>query len=172
MIMANYHRPLTLPANRNALLEKAFAVNDGCISVAGLAIKLGQFGPVGADTGSQVPQGANMFGVAAIARLVEFARREECLTPEQYANRIGIGLEELLLAESGTNVAEPRVLHALSSALNISYHKLMSLAGHRKQSDERLEREVLRFAASSGPMDKLSSSESQALHDLLKLLHD
>jgi transcriptional regulator with XRE-family HTH domain len=170
--MPNYHRPLTVPANREPFLEKAFAVDDGCTSVAGLAIKLGQFGQTGTDDGSRLPQIASTFGITAIARLVEFARREEGLTPEQYANRIGIGLNELLIVESGTKVPEPRVLHALSATLNISYEKLMSLAGHRKQSDERLEREVLRFAASSGPMDKLSSTESQALHDLLKILHD
>jgi hypothetical protein len=35
------HQPLTLPANRNALLEKAFAANDGSMS-AGAAMDSAQ----------------------------------------------------------------------------------------------------------------------------------
>jgi transcriptional regulator with XRE-family HTH domain len=171
--MEKFHRSLTIPANRRVISEHALLADDSCISVAGLAIKVGQFATSGAAAEPQSVQ-RNLSGVGAnaIARLVQLARREEGLTPEKYAMRIGIGLDELVMTESGTRVPEPRVLHALSEALRISYQKLMSMAGHITDSNQQFEQEVLRFAASSGPMDKLSKDESKSLHDLLKLLHD
>jgi transcriptional regulator with XRE-family HTH domain len=112
-------------------------------------------------------------GLITIARLVQFARRESRQSPDQYAKRIGIATEELESTESGVATPEPRVLFAFSEALNVSYQKLLTLAGHRQQRDTSLEREaLLRFAAFSAPMDKLNSVETQALHDLLRLLHE
>jgi transcriptional regulator with XRE-family HTH domain len=111
-------------------------------------------------------------GLLTIARLLQFARREARQTPDQYAKRIGIAVDELETTEAGVATPEPRVLFAVSESLKISYQKLMTLAGHRQVRDAALEREALRFAAFSAPMDKLSSVEAQALHDLLRLLHD
>jgi hypothetical protein len=170
--MTNYHRPLTLPANRTLMLDKAFAADDSCMSVAGLAIQLGHFSTISSQNRFQQVTNVSSLGVATIARLIEFSRREAGLTREQYATKIGVGLDDLLITEDGISAPEPRVLYAFSTALNISYEKLMSLAGHRTQADDTLQREVLRFAASSGPMDKLSTTQSQALHDLLKILHE
>src|SRR5438874_8412081 len=175
MTMTDYHRSLKLPADRQKLIEKATAADDGCISVGGFAARLGQLRtpdtshPSAVGASDSVPPAS---GVVAIGRLIQLARREEHLRPEQFAVKIGIDLAELQAAETGSSVPEPRVLYALSEALDISYQKLMSLAGHRKDRDEILEREVLRFAASSAPMDKLSHNEVQALQDLLRLLQD
>jgi len=168
--MNKYHRPLTLPRDRKWLIEKAIATDDTCISVAGLASRVGHL--IGKSADVDAARSATSVGVAAIARLIQLSRRDESLTPEQYARRIGVGLDELRNAEAGTQVPEPRVLYAVSEALAISYQKLMSLAGHRKERDQKLEEEALRFAASSAPMDKLTNVETRALHDLLQLLHD
>jgi hypothetical protein len=170
MTMNKYHRPLTLPRDRKWLIEKANAVDDSCVSVAGLASKVGHLVRRGPDI--EAARSAAALGITAIARLIQLSRREERLTPEQYARKIGVGLDELQAAEAGAQVPEPRVLYAVSEALTISYQKLMSLAGHRKERDEKLEQEVLRFAASSASMDKLTNVETRALHDLLQLLHD
>jgi transcriptional regulator with XRE-family HTH domain len=148
------------------LIEKACEVDDSCISVAGLASKVGHLSTRVIDIESA------RVGIAAIAKLIQLARREERLTPEQYAKRIGVGVEELKVAEAGTQVPEPRLLFAVSEALTISYQKLMSLAGHRNERNQILEQQALRFAASSTSMDTLTSVESRALHDLLQVLHD
>lgn len=171
--MANYHQPLKLPADRSARIEKALSADEGCIAVGGLAARLGQL---------RVPAvGENLMaaeatfpaaGLLAIARLVQLARREARQNVEQFARTAGITVEEVQSTETASSAPEPRVLHALSAALEISYQKLLTLAGLRRQRDESLEREALRFAASSAPMDKLTKVEAQALHDFLSLLHD
>jgi transcriptional regulator with XRE-family HTH domain len=174
--MSKYHQPLQLPADRRARIEKAMAADEGCIAVGGLAARIGQLrvpaaAPVGdaAEAVQALPAAA---GFVAIARLVQLARREARQTPEQFAKRTGLGVEELQTIETAAAPPEPRVLYVLSEALDVSYQKLLTLAGHRKQRDDHLEREALRFAASSAPMDKLSKVEAQALHDFLSLLHE
>lgn len=169
--MTQYHRPLRLPADREALIKTATAESDGITSVGGFATHLSQaHGPTRASPEASSP--VSCLGLIAIARLVQFARREARQTPDQYAKRIGIGIEELETTESGVATPEPRVLFAFSEALNVSYQKLLTLAGHRQVRDTALEREALRFAAFSAPMDKLNNVEAQALHDLLRLLHE
>lgn len=171
----NYHRPLKMPADRQALIRAAIEADEDCVSVGGFAAKMGQLRvpqnpEANAVAAQDCPPSPN--GLAAIARLVQLARREAGLTPDKFAKKVGLTDAELQVAEAGTATPEPRVLYALSEGLNVSYQKLLSLAGHRKQRDDALEREVLRFAAFSAPMDRLSKVEAQALHDLLRLLHD
>ena len=36
------HKPLNLPANRRALIEKAASIDEGCMSVGGLAARANQ----------------------------------------------------------------------------------------------------------------------------------
>lgn len=172
----NYHQPLKLPADRRARIEKALSADEGCIAVGGLAARSGQLrnSPEGGRTSSAEPPGtlSPAAGLSAIARLVQLARREAGLTLEQFAKKVEVSSEELRATEAAATTPEPRVLHALSEGLGVSYQKLLTLAGHRRQRDEQLEREVLRFAASSAPMDKLSKGEAQALHDFLSLLHE
>jgi hypothetical protein len=166
--MIDYHRPLRLPANRDALIERAAAQSDGLTSVGGFAPHFGQ-----AQSPARVGSQPDLLpGLVTIARLVQYARREARQTPDQYARRIGIAAGELEVTEVGVVPPEPRVLFAISETLKISYQKLLTLAGHRQARDTALEREALKFAAFSAPMDKLSSMEAQALHDLLKLLHE
>ena|ERR1041385_7849091 len=171
--MTNYHRPLKLPANRQAFIEKATAFDDGCMAVGGFASKVGQLRDDVAEansagTGSSLP----LSGITGIAKLVQWARREARQSVEQFAKKVGIDPSEVEAAEAASATPEPRVLYALSESLGVSYQKLLTLAGHRKERDTVLEREVLRFAAFSGSMDKLTKVEEQGLHDLLKILHD
>jgi hypothetical protein len=176
MSTTNFHQPLNLPADRRKRIEKALAADEGCIAVGGLAAKLGQLrAPAVAFHAEQTEEAHTLSisaGLSAIARLVQLARREARQDSAQFAKKAGLSIDELQATEAAAAAPEPRVLFALSEALSVSYKKLLTLAGHTKQRDEQLEREVLRFAASSAPMDKLSKVESQALHDFMKLLHD
>jgi transcriptional regulator with XRE-family HTH domain len=179
--MKNFHEPLKLPANWHQLVNRDADADENCIAVGGLAAKLGQLrGPSLAsaarpisDTAAEVPDGLSQAaGLGAIARLVQLARREARETPEQFAKKAQLSKEEVELLEAAATPPEPRVLYSIGEALGVSYQKLLTLAGHKKERDENLEQQVLRFAASSAPMDKLSRVESQALHDFLRLLHD
>jgi hypothetical protein len=38
--MPSYHEPLKMPADREAMMRAAFAADDNCISVGGLAVKV------------------------------------------------------------------------------------------------------------------------------------
>lgn len=168
---AGRDKPLSFPANRDKLIARAIAADDGDVSVGGLASRIGVFRDA-PDSELRSRPALTSHGIDALARLVQFIRRQQALTPEQFASRFSLDLRELVDLESARVVPEPRLLYQLSTALNVSYNKLLVLAGHRVRRDETLERETLRFAASSEPMDKLSKSEAQALHDFIRALHD
>jgi len=168
---AGRDKPLRLPVNRDKLIARAIAADDGTVSVGGLAARVGMLRDA-ADSESRSRPAPMSHGVDALARLVQFIRREQVLTPEQFASRFSLDLRELVDLESARTIPEPRLLYQLSLALKVSYEKLLVLAGHRVLRDEALERETLRFAASSEPMDKLSKSEAQALHDFIRALHE
>lgn len=111
-------------------------------------------------------------GLESLSRLVELSRRDKRLTPEQFAIRCGIELEDVVLIEGGRAAPDARVLHKVSVFLGLSYEKLLVLGGLRRVRDVSLEQGALRFAASSGPMDKLTASQADALHEFVKILHD
>lgn len=159
------HRPLRLPRNRDRIIARAVATDDACVSVGGLAARFNMLG--GSDTSYEAGP-----GVAAIAKLVSMSRHEARLSPERFAAKIGLDVSELGELEAGSSTPEPRVLYQLSVSLRLSYHKLLVLAGHRTERIDVLEREKVRFAASSGPLDKLSKEDCQALHDFIRALSD
>ena len=165
------HRPLRIPKNREKLIARAVSADDACVSVGGMAARFGLLRDPSAAESEPQRLPTNV-GIETLGRLLQLARRQYGLTPEQFAAKFGFDLGELLNIESARGVPEPRVLHQVSVALRVSYEKLLILAGHRRFRDDRLDREALRFAASSGPMDKLSKAESQALHDFIQVLND
>lgn len=167
------HKPLNLPVNREVRIARALELEDGCVLTGGLPSKLG-FLPQTARTAepAPTPSEAPGTGVVALARFVQLARRDRGQTPAAFASKLGLDLEEVVELESGCNAPELRVLHTLATGLGVSYTKLQVLVGYRQARDVSLEREALKFAASSGPMDKLSRVEEQALHDFVQALHD
>ncbi len=164
------HKPLRLPEDRDKFIASAVAAEDGCVSVGGLAAKLGMLKDKSAGESAAAVQETP--GLDAIARLVQLARREKGISPEEYASMLGLEIAELVDLENARGVPEPRVLHVLSLGLGVSYQKLLILAGHKTPRDKSLAEETFKFAASSGPMDKLSSSEVRALHAFIEALDD
>lgn len=166
------HNPLRLPSNRDQRIARALEAEDGCVMAGGLPAKLGFLPELRASPIPPASPTLNISGMTALSRLVQLARREKGQTPEAFASKLGLDLSELVELESGCSLPELRVLHLVSTGLKLSYEKLQMLAGYRQARDASLERETMRFAASSGPMDKLSKSEAQALHDFVRALHD
>lgn len=155
---------LHFPDDREALIIAAENEREECVSVGGLAGNLGMLG---------VPQSrtsAPSLGARAFARLVEFWRREHGLSIEALAARAGLDEADVLDAEEGDTVPEPRVLHALSTTLGLPYEKLLHLTGHIANRDQRLETAALRFAARSETTERLSKHEEEALHEFIKAL--
>jgi transcriptional regulator with XRE-family HTH domain len=166
--MSRMQKPLNLPADRADRIARALELEDGCVLAGGLPAKLGFLPQNARAAGSEAPG----TGVVALARFVQLARRERGQTLAAFASKLGLDLQEVVELESGCNAPELRVLHTLATGLGVSYTKLQVLVGYRQARDVSLQREALKFAASSGPMDKLSKVEEQALHDFVQALHD
>lgn len=80
--MTRFHRPLNLPANREALIERAAAEGDGITSVGGFAAPRKEGGgTIGANraAGTRLSRP----GLIAIARLLQLARRQAGQTRER-----------------------------------------------------------------------------------------
>lgn len=164
------HAPLQIPPNRERSVARAIAADDSCVGVGGLAEQLGFLPSIPRAAIPVAP--VHPQGLAALSKLVQLARREHGMTPERFATELGLDLSELVALESACEAPEPRVLHLISTGLKVSYQKLQMLVGYREARDQTLEHEALRFAASSGPMDKLSKAEARALHEFIRALHE
>src|SRR3990170_4870507 len=100
-------RPESL--HRNALVERAVAEPDGCISVGGLAQELGFL----RLTPATAPR---VFG-----KFVEFARRELGWSTERLAEEAKIDLAELVSIESDRDfIPQPRTVVQLAQTLGYS----------------------------------------------------
>ncbi len=171
----NMQNPLRLPQDRDDFIARAVDADDTHVSVGGLAEKIGMFVRTGrARILSSSSRSGDVYvqGVHAVARLVQLTRRQAGQTPEEFAAQHDLELREVVEIESAQATPEPRVLYQFSQVLRVSYDKLLILVGHRQRRDEALEREALAFAAHSGPMDRLSKAESQALQDFIRALSD
>lgn len=165
---ASRHEPLRIPANRDKLLERAFAVDEESISVGGLAAQLGFLGqPSSAPSATGLDANGQ-----TLALFVQLSRRERGLTPDEFARQCHIELEDVVQIEGGRRIADARVLHRLGIFLKVSTDKLQVLAGLRQRRDTALEQGALRFAASSGPMERLTPGQAAALHEFVRILHD
>ena len=157
---------IQFPEDRDVLIDEAVRQDETCVSVGGLARNLGMLDMV------QFPGSTPSVGAKAFAKLVQFWRREKGLAVEQLASRAGLSEAEVLDAEQGDTVPEPRVLYALSAVLNVSYDKLLLLTGHATDRDEAVESAAVRFAARSESMARLNRQEEEALRDFIRALAD
>lgn len=170
------NEPLNLPKDRAKQLERAFAAEDGCVSVGGLAHRFGMLrGAMPGPGASQVPEvgKAPDFDARrlALAKFVELSRRGWCMTVEQFANAVGVDPEEILQAEDEDALSpEPRVVFALAKSLAADAGKLMELAGHVVAKDEAFDREAIRFAAWSRGSEPLSTDEQRILSEFAKVV--
>lgn len=155
---------IRFPENRDELIREAVSQEEACVSVGGLAENLGMLGV------PQVPVGGATVGAKALAKLVEFWRREKQLSVEELAARSGLTEEEVLNSEEGDTIPEPRVLYALSTVLSVSYEKLLYLTGHKSNRDKTVQTAAIRFAARSESMERLSQHEEAALHEFIRAL--
>ncbi len=110
----NNHKPLEFPKDREAFERRAFEAEDGCISVGGLAHRLGMFSQ------QREPMAlATVNAATALAKLVELWRRQQWLTVEAFAKRANLTEAEVVGIESGEIVPEPRALFQVSQVIPV-----------------------------------------------------
>lgn len=165
----NKHKALEFPKDRDAFERRAFEAEDGCISAGGLAHRHGIFSRHG-DASTAVVALATVSAATALAKLVELWRRQHRLTVEEFARRANLTEAEVVGIESGEFLPEPSALLRVSQVIPVSYDKLLHVAGHVRQRDERLSNGAVRFAAKSESMEKLTLQEEDALHEFVNLL--
>jgi transcriptional regulator with XRE-family HTH domain len=149
-------------------LRRMAELEDRCesVSVGGLAADVGLYHAAFAQPTESIAR-------EALAKLIEFTRRELGLTAEKFAERAGIELSDLVRLEHGETFAlDPRTVAQLASALSVPVPRLMSLAGLTKNVDPELHRAAVRFAANAEPLQELSKEEQSALRDFVKELSE
>ena len=160
-MMTKRNDNLVFPTDREAFLAQAVGEDDGCVSVGGLAVRLGML--------KVDPMEAAHPRV--FARLVEFARRAGGMTVEKLAKRADIELEDLVSIETDDEfIPAPRTVYRLAEALKLPVPKLLELARLAERRDEQLAEAAVRFAARSEPCGKLTHDERDAFEEFVKVL--
>lgn len=144
-----------------AWLRQAADLEDqyGPVSVGGMAHELGML-----KVSTTKPTG--VFG-----RFVEFARREQQLSVEDFANQTCVELAELVTLEQDPDAEpRPRTVHKLAAFLKLPVGPLMELAGLAEAKDPDIGTAALRFAARSETNAQLNPQEHQAYEEFVKVI--
>lgn len=95
------------------------------------------------------------------------------LSVDELAKKIDVDREQLILIENKTGYkAPPRTLSRLAKVYNLPTASFLQLAGATKATDERLQADILRFAAESDSFEKLSKEEKKLLGELIRVIRD
>jgi transcriptional regulator with XRE-family HTH domain len=157
----NKHDAVSFPADRGDFLDWATSEDDGCLSVAGLAIRCGLLGATGM---------AEQERPRILGQLVEYTRRQAGLSLEDLSRRANVALGDLLAIERDNATPTPRTLYQLAQCFSLPFGKLQELAGLAVPRDVRLNEAALRFASLSEPTAQLSVAEREAYEEFIKVL--
>jgi transcriptional regulator with XRE-family HTH domain len=149
--------------NGPAWVNRMAGVEDGSeLSVGGLAQELGMF---------RVPEAPAPVAKSAFAKLIEFRRRALRLSVEDLAKAADVDVAELVGIEIGkVDAPELRTVAKLAKALKLPGQRLVELSGLATPRDARFSDAVVRFAARSESVEKLSPTELEALEEFVKFL--
>jgi transcriptional regulator with XRE-family HTH domain len=155
---------MMMSKNRAWLLKRAEQEDKHLISAGGLISRI--------TAGTSASERSKVMR-AAFLRLLQLARREKHLTAQQFAEKADIDIAELILIDNNSNyLPTPRTIYKLSGLLKVPSNTLMALAGMVDITDSQFEEAAFKFAASSEPMEKLSSDEQKLLRDYIKFLSE
>jgi transcriptional regulator with XRE-family HTH domain len=160
------------PKDRDALIRLSATEQEPSLSVGGLAIELGLLRAPGSGMllAARSTPGASPDGSQVVAKLVLLWRREKQISVEDLAKQANLEPSEVLAVETANGRPGARVLYALSGVLQVSYEKLMTIAGNLVAQDATLSGAAVKFAARSEPMDKLTREEREALREFVRVL--
>lgn len=153
------HFNIELPNERTALIERAAAEPDGCISAGGLAHEM------------ELLQGTAPAPPKVFGRLIEFSRRKLGWSLEQLAHETNVELVELVNIESNRDfIPSPYVVRQLAQRLGYSTERLMELVGLTARLNEPLSEAAVKFAARSELASQLTANEREAYEQFVKML--
>ncbi len=148
--------------DNNWLLTKA-EQEDGCFISVGAFF--GTLGHPNELTACDIPL------KVAFSRFLQLARRDRKQTLEQFAESANVDLAELLKIETDDHYTPAlRTVHQVAAFLEVPENKLMALAGLLQLEDSRFERESLKFAARSEPVENLTPEEHFVYEEYVKYL--
>jgi transcriptional regulator with XRE-family HTH domain len=155
---------ITMNRDKDWLLKKA-EMEDGCfVSVGGFIDDVARV--------ESSPQGFESTRDAFV-RLLQLARRAKRLSVEEFAEKAGVNLAELVKIErNAETVPTPRTVYKIAQFLKLPGKKLMALSGLVQLKDSQFNDAAVRFAARSEPVQKLSAQEHKALEEFVKFLND
>lgn len=103
--------------------------------------------------------------------LLRMLRLEAGLSFEKLSKKINANIQELILLEKQVGYkASPRTLVALSELYKIPSKSFLKIGGALKNTDQKLDDEVIRFAAESESFDRLTKEEKILLQKIIKTL--
>lgn len=149
--------------------HKLADLEEGCVVTAG-SLDVEAFYRKVEETKARATHGREpLLGV--FSRVINMARRDHGWSIEQLADKADVEPIEVFRIEEALDEApEPRIVSALSRALKLPAGKMMQLVGHLTVLDPKVSGAAMKFAASSGSMEKLSRTEKMALHDFVQAL--
>jgi len=110
----------------------------------------------------QPPVEAQGLEQSALGKPVELARRRAKLGIEELATSADIEIADLIALESGEPVmVEPRTVYRLCEVLQLPQAGVMELAGLTQKRASSLGAAVVRFAAHSKSIEKLSHESGE-----------
>lgn len=103
--------------------------------------------------------------------LLQMLRRRDGISEESLAAKAQIDIEEIRRVEyDPAYTPKPRTVYQLENFFRLPERSLTILAGAAHKRDKELEEEVLRFAAHSKDLGKLSHDEHKLLRDFVRFL--
>jgi HTH-type transcriptional regulator, competence development regulator len=107
----------------------------------------------------------------ALGQLVQLMRRKHRMTMEKLAADARVDLAEIVSIERDPGFRpEPRTIYQIAKALKLPTKGLLQLSGNTIVKDDQFRAEAVRFAARSGPVERLTSEERQALEEYVAFL--
>lgn len=107
----------------------------------------------------------------ALSALLQLLRRRDNLSYEELAQRARIDANEIQCIETDpTYTARPRTIYQLEHYFHLPKRSLAKLAGMTRNPSSGFREEVMRFAASSKAMHKLTRDEARILNSFVKFL--
>ncbi len=150
--------------NEESWLNRMVEQEDyDCVSAGGLYCRLWDEQQAAKRQAATSP---DVFG-----QLIELARRRKGMSVPKLSTAANVNLQELVAIEKGmAKELEPRVVFMLAKALGLPSEGLMELVGLMERRGASLGEAAVRFAAKSRHTEKLTSSETEALEEFVRVL--
>ncbi len=107
----------------------------------------------------------------AFGTLINYRRREMCLTIEAVAQKADVNLDAILqIEENSSYLPEPDAVERLANVLQLPAAPMLVLSGNTPLTGTELAEAAVRFAVRSRAVEKLDPKQTDALNEFVTLL--